>query len=140
MNTDLDRSTAKRFAFRFIAALIFYLLSLGSVFYFLRLHSPSQFTVVVLAVIPAAAIMAMIVAFGIFIGHLDDEFQRVILQQASIGATGCILAVTSVCGTLEMFTKLPHLPMFLIFPVFWFFFGLCAAIVRLQYGGIESHD
>jgi hypothetical protein len=140
MNANPDRATAKRFALLFTISVITYVLSLGIVFYSLRIHNPSQSTVIALATIPAVAVMAMIIVLGLFINGLEDDFQRFVLQQAVIGATGCVLAVTSVFGSLEMFTHLPHLPMFLIFPMFWFFFGLCAAMARLKYGGNEVHD
>jgi len=140
MNASPDHAAARRFAVLFTISVISYVSSLGFVFFFLRSHNLSQSAVIALAVIPAIAILAIIAAFGIFIKDLEDEFQRVVLERASLGATGCILAVTSLCGTLEMFTRLPRLPMFLIFPIFWFFFGLCAALARLYYSGVKVHD
>lgn len=131
---------AVRFARQFTIAWGLYIASLGFVFYLLRTHVPGRPAAIALAVLPAAAIIATILVFGKFVRDLEDEFQRTVLQQASLGAIGCTLAVTSISGSLEMFTHVPHLPMFLIFPIFWFFFGVCAAIVRLNYSGNAAHD
>ncbi len=35
----------------------------------------------------------------------------------ALGATGLVLAVASVWGVLELFTDVPKLPVFLIFPM-----------------------
>jgi len=85
------------------------------------------------AVLPALPIIAVIVAFGIFLEEEKDEFQRNLLVQCLLGGIGGTLAATTVWGYLEAFVHAPHLPLMWIYPIFWLFVSVSYPVVRLRY-------
>ena len=48
---------------------------------------------------------------------LDDEYLRLLEVRKALAATGLMLAVCSVWGILELYTDVPRLPLFLVFPL-----------------------
>jgi hypothetical protein len=47
--------------------------------------------------------------------------------------TGATLAATTVWGFLENFVHVPHLQLFLVFPLYCFFWGISSSLVQLRY-------
>ena len=70
-----------------------------------------------IALLPGAGIVAMIWAMGRLLVELDDEFLKMLEVRKALAATGVVLAVASVWGILELYTDVPRLPVFLIFPI-----------------------
>jgi hypothetical protein len=70
-----------------------------------------------IALLPGAGIVAMIWAMGRLLVELDDEFLKMLEVRKALAATGVVLVVASVWGILELYTDVPRLPVFLIFPI-----------------------
>ncbi len=86
-------------------------------------RAPPSLMAVLLALVPGLAVLGMILAIVRLFMQLDDEYLRMIEVRKALIATACILAVCSVWGLLEMFTTVPPLP------VFWVFPGWCAGLL-----------
>ncbi len=60
----------------------------------------------------------------------SDEFVRAVTAKQFILAAGLAMAVASVWGFGESYADAPHIPAWIIYPLFWACFGLVAPFVR----------
>lgn len=72
---------------------------------------------VAIALLPGLGIVGMIWAMARLLIELDDEFLKMLEIRKALAATGVVLVVASVWGMLELFTDVPRLPLFLMFPI-----------------------
>ena len=87
---------------------------------------------------PAAWILAFVVAAPM-VGQIwatlslirdSDEFVRALTAKQFIIASGLAMAVASIWGFGESYANAYHLPAWLIYPLFWFFFGVISPFIR----------
>ncbi len=69
------------------------------------------------ALVPGLAILFMIYAIARLLLELDDEYLRLLEVRKALFATALTLAGCSVWGVLEIFTAVPPLPVFWVFPL-----------------------
>ncbi len=60
----------------------------------------------------------------------SDEFVRAVTAKQFILAAGLAMAIASVWGFGESYADAPHIPAWIVYPLFWFCFGLVAPFVR----------
>ena len=60
----------------------------------------------------------------------SDEFVRMVTAKQFIIASGLAMAAVTFWGFGESFAGAPHLPDWLIYPLFWAAFGLVAPFIR----------
>ena len=60
----------------------------------------------------------------------SDEFVRAMTAKQFIIAAGVAMAIAVFWGFCETFANAPHLPAWLIYPLFWAAFGLVAPFIR----------
>lgn len=60
----------------------------------------------------------------------SDEFVRALVAKQFIVAAGLAMAVASVWGFGESYADAPHIPAWIIYPLFWACFGLVAPFIR----------
>ena len=60
----------------------------------------------------------------------SDEFVRGLMSKRIILASGFAIAAATTWGFLESYADAPHLPAWLIYPLFWGCFGLVSPFVR----------
>src|SRR5690606_29306264 len=60
----------------------------------------------------------------------SDEFVRMVTAKQFIIASGLAMAAATFWGFGESFAGAPHLPAWLIYPLFWAAFGLVAPFIR----------
>ena len=98
-------------------------------------RAPLSALAIALALLPGIAVVWWIWAIGRLLVELDDEYLRLLEVRKVIIATGTTLAVTSVWGLLELYTGVPKLPLFYVFPL-WCLGLLIGQIAnRLTLGG-----
>jgi hypothetical protein len=85
------------------------------------------------AAAPAAPLLGVIGAMGLYFREETDEFQRMLMTQACLWATGGVLAITTVWGFLEMFGLAPNVPGWAIFPLWSALLGPASLIIRRRY-------
>ena len=124
---------AKRYARRHAVVMLTYVLVLLGVLYaFIGLHVRGPLAYA-LAIAPAAPLIAAIAVIGLYLREETDEFQRAIMVEAALWATGGMLAIATVWGFLETFGLVIHLPAWLTFVVWVLLFGFGQGLVRLRY-------
>ena len=60
----------------------------------------------------------------------SDEFVRAVTAKQFIVAAGLALALATFWGFAETFAAAPHIPSWLIYPVFWACFGLISPFIK----------
>ena len=60
----------------------------------------------------------------------SDEFVRAVVAKQFILASGLAMAIASVWGFGESYAAAPHIPAWIIYPLFWACFGLIAPFVK----------
>jgi hypothetical protein len=83
-----------------------------------------------LAVLPALPLLFVIYVMGRYLIE-TDEYERMIQTRRMLAALGAMLAVCTVYGFAETFARAPHLELFLVFPMFCFFWGLSCIFIRI---------
>ena len=102
-------------------------LNLGAIFdIFDSVEPPGAW---LLAAAVAGNIAAQIWATLAFIQD-SDEFVRALTAKRFIVASGVAMALFSFWGFLESYAQAPHVPGWMIYPLFWGCFGLIAPFVR----------
>jgi hypothetical protein len=60
----------------------------------------------------------------------SDEFVRAVVAKQFILAAGAAMALASVWGFGESYAAAPHIPAWMIYPLFWGCFGVIAPFVK----------
>ena len=60
----------------------------------------------------------------------SDEFVRAVVAKQFILAAGAAMALASVWGFGESYAAAPHIPVWMIYPLFWGCFGVIAPFVK----------
>lgn len=128
-NNPATRRYVRRFAPTMSLYVVFILLA-AWVFKHHHLIGPAAY---LLALLPALPIIGIIVIVGLYLAEEKDEFQRNLLIQSMIWSIGATLAITTVWGFLETFAGTPHIDLYFVFPLFWFFVGVSTALLKLRY-------
>jgi hypothetical protein len=97
---------------------------------FLHLHGIWAYLAAGVSAVP---IVGVLVATGAYLNEEKDEFQRNVGVQCLLGGIGGTLSVTTIWGCLEGLTRVPHLSLIWIYPIFWIFVGFSRPIVRARY-------
>lgn len=87
-----------------------------------------------IALVPGFAILGFIWAIGSYFSELKDEYLRLLEVRKALVATGLTLALTATWGILELYTDVPRVPLFSVFPVWCLGLGVGALVNRLTLG------
>ena len=115
---DANRSPAKRrYDRRVVATMALYVAALFGAELVIKRGLAPPLTYAV-AVLPALPLLGLIVAMGRYLAEETDEYQRSLMVDASLWATGITLAVATVWGFLEALAAVPHVPLYFAF-ILW---------------------
>jgi hypothetical protein len=119
MNGCIPRTNPayRRYLRRFWPATGLYVLAIALATWLIPDEAQANALTVGIALLPGIGIVAMIWAMGRLLVELDDEYLKMLEIRKALAATGLALSVASVWGILELFTDVPKLPVFLIFPI-----------------------
>jgi hypothetical protein len=78
---------------------------------------------------PALPVGGVILAVMRFIDQ-SDEYVRAVTIRRFVLAAGMTLFVCTTWGFAESFADAPHVPMWVVFPAFWAFYGAAYIAVR----------
>jgi len=87
-----------------------------------------------IALVPGLAILGFIWAIGSYFSELKDEYLRLLEVRKALVATGLTLALTATWGILELYTDVPRVSLFWVFPVWCLGLGVGALVNRLTLG------
>jgi hypothetical protein len=96
---------------------VLYLASIFGASSLLHHRAPLSVFAVGVALVPGIAVSLMVFAFARLFVELDDEYLRLLEVRKALLATALTLAGCSVWGLLEIFTAVPPLPIFWVFPL-----------------------
>ena len=85
------------------------------------------------ALLPALPLAGMFVSMGFYLRDETDEFQRQVQIEASLWATGAVMAICAGWGFLQMFDLAPHVELWVVVPAWCLFLGLANALIRRRY-------
>lgn len=60
----------------------------------------------------------------------SDEFMRALLAKRFIVASGLAMAIATAWGFMESYGGAPHVPAWMIYPLFWALFGVVTPFIR----------
>ena len=115
--SPMSNAAYRRYLRRFWPATGLYVVAIGLATWLIPDDARANALTVGIALLPGLGIVAMIWAMGRLLIELDDEYLKMLEIRKALAATGVALTVASVWGLLELFTDVPKLPVFLIFPI-----------------------
>ena len=124
----------RRYARRIAASGATYLFGIWLAVVLLDKHAPVSVGAVAIALLPGLAVVGMIWAVARLLVELDDEYLRMIEIRKALIGSGFALSVASVWGILELFTQIPRLEVFWMFPIWSAGVALGAIWSRLTIG------
>jgi hypothetical protein len=133
MTGKLSNPAMRRYLYRFLTAMALYVIFLIAAAEGFPRYHPTGFPAYLLAVLPALPIIAVIAIVGLYIAEIKDEFQRSVIIQALVWGIGATLAATTAWGFLEVFSLVPHAPLYLVFPLFCVCAGVSNGVLKLRY-------
>lgn len=109
-----------------ISALI-YVVALLAVVWVEKIHPVRGLLADALALLPAAPVIGMVAATGLYFREETDEFERAVRVENALWATGGTLAIATVWGFAELLASAPHVAGWIWFPL-WALFGQVADV------------
>lgn len=107
----------RRYVRRFWPASVLYALAIVLASSLIPDDASASVLTVSIALLPGIGMVAMIWAIGRLLVELEDEYLKMLEIRKALAATGVVLTVASVWGILEIYTDVPDLPLFLMFPI-----------------------
>jgi hypothetical protein len=123
----------RRYTRRMMTAMAFYMVFLVVAVWSFNHRHPVGPLAYGLALLPAVPVVGILLVVGLYLAEEKDEFLRNMFIQAMVWGIGAVLAVSTVWGFLELFVPVPHLQLYLIFPMFWVVVGVAAALLQRRY-------
>jgi hypothetical protein len=110
-------TAARKYLMRFLPSMALYGVALVAAIWLYQHHKPTGVLAYLVALAPALPIMGAIWAVGRFFIEEDDEFQRKIMIESYLWATGATLAICTVVGFLQAFDLVPAIQLWTVFPL-----------------------
>ena len=129
------RSPAKRRYIRVHLALsIAYVLLVMLASRFVPDDAEPSVPVILWSTLPGVVVLGWIWNMGRFLVELEDEYIRLLEVRKFMVATGLTLAITSVWGLIELYSTVPRLPVFFVFPIWCLGLAAGSLVNRLTIG------
>jgi hypothetical protein len=114
---DRMRPAARRYMWRFLPAMMSYVAVLIVAISYANAAEPSGVAAWLVALAPAVPLLFAIRAVALFLIEEDDEYLRERLYRQVAAATALTLAVCTVWGFLDLFGVVPHVELWVVFPI-----------------------
>lgn len=122
------REPYRRYMWRFLPAMFVYVILLMAAASFATENNPTGVLAWAIAIAPAIPILFAIRAVVLLPREEDDEYQRARIYLAYAWATGATLMVCTAAGFLDMFGVIPHLELWVVFPMWAIFMGIARCL------------
>lgn len=124
----------RRYMRRMILISIAYVLAVGVASFAITDGAAATPLTVAIALLPGAGALGFIWAMGRYLAELGDEYVRMLEVRKALVATGMTLSLASTWGILELFTDVPPVPLFFVFPVWCLGLALGSLVNRIVEG------
>lgn len=131
--TPMANAAYRRYLRRFWPATGLYVLAIALATWLIPDDAPASALIIGIALLPGLSMVMMIWAIGRLLIELDDEYLKMLEVRKAFFATGVVLVVASVWSVLKLYTQVPHLPVFFIFPI-WCVGLMVGALWNLKAG------
>jgi hypothetical protein len=115
--SPIANAAYRRYLRRFWPATGLYVAAIALATWVIPDNAQADLLTIGIALLPGIGMLTMIWAMGRLLVELDDEYLKMLEIRKALAATGVALAVASVWGILELYTDVPRLPVFLMFPI-----------------------
>ncbi len=122
------REPYRRYMRRFLPAMFTYVILLMAAISYAKAAEPTGIIAWLVAIAPAIPILFAIRAIFLLPVDEDDEYQRARIYSSYAWATGATLMVCTTLGFLDMFSVVPHIEMWIAFPMWAVFMGLARCL------------
>jgi hypothetical protein len=122
------RPAYRRYVARFLPAMFAYVFLLMAAVSYADSAEPTGVIAWAVAIAPAIPILFAIRAIFLLPREEDDEYQRDRINRSYAWATGATLMVCTSVGFLDMFGVVPHLELWIAFPMWAIFMGLARCL------------
>lgn len=122
------RPAYRRYMWRFLPAMFAYVFLLMAAVSYANSAEPTGWVAWVVAIGPAIPLIFAIRAIFLLPREEDDEYMRDRISRAYAWATGATLMVCTTVGFLDMFGVVPHLELWVIFPMWAIFMGVARCL------------
>jgi hypothetical protein len=122
------RPAYRRYVARFLPAMFAYVFLLMAAVSYANSAEPTGVIAWAVAIAPAIPILFAIRAIFLLPREEDDEYQRDRINRSYAWATGATLMVCTSVGFLDMFGVVPHLELWIAFPMWAIFMGLARCL------------
>lgn len=122
------RAPYRRYIARFMPAMFGYVMLLMAAISYADQTQPEGVLAWAIAIAPAIPLIFAIRAVFLLPREEDDEYQRARIYLAYAWATGATLMVCTAAGFLDMFGVIPHLEMWVVFPMWAIFMGIARCL------------
>lgn len=122
------REPYRRYTRRFLPAMFAYVILLMAAISYAKQAEPTGVIAWLVAIAPAIPILFAIRAIFLLPVEEDDEYMRARIYSSYAWATGATLMTCTTIGFLDMFGAVPHLEMWIAFPMWAIFMGLARCL------------
>jgi cytochrome bd-type quinol oxidase subunit 2 len=122
------REPMRRYNRRMIPAMLGYVVLLLGAITYAQQAEPTGVLAWVVAIAPAIPILFAIRAIFLLPREEDDEYQRDLTYRVYAWATGATLTIATVVGFLDLFGVIPHVEMWVAFPLWAVAMGLARCL------------
>lgn len=115
-----------------IGTVLNWLMFLGVVFLLSWGDATGKIPYLLQAVLVALLVLSVAVQFAVAYRSIavQDEFVRGVAFNCAIAAAGVTVTLAVAWGLIEQFLGAPHLPMWLVYPLFWAMFGTVSGVIK----------
>ncbi|WP_313536058.1 hypothetical protein [Sphingomonas sp.] len=114
---QLKTPAARRYLKRFVPTMIGYVAAVMTTSLSVAWLQPTGAALVALSILPALAIIAMLVVIGLYVREETDEYLRQRIVIAMLFGIGVVLAVSAVLGFLQIYHAIGRIDVFWAFPI-----------------------
>lgn len=122
------REPYRRYMLRFMPAMVLYVTLLMGAINFAKDNKPEGILAWLVAIAPAVPLIFAVRAIFLLPVEENDEYLRARINQAYAWATGATLMLCTAVGFLDMFKVIPHIELWVAFPVWAIFMGLARCL------------
>lgn len=115
--TPPTRAPQRRYVARFLPAMMVYTIVFLAALNYAQSAHPRGVLAWAVALAPAVPLLFAIRAVGLLVKEEDDEYTRAQTVSSYIWATNFTLTVCTIWGFLALFRLVPHLDLWIVFPI-----------------------
>jgi small-conductance mechanosensitive channel len=113
----LTTPAARRYLKRFVPTMAGYVVTVMATSLAVASFQPKGAVLVAISILPALAIIALLVVIGMYVREETDEYLRQRIVISMLFGIGVVLAISAVLGFLQIYRAIGQVDVFWAFPV-----------------------